>query len=127
MLHYVLTGFLYMPLVPMFPLLIVTHFKGGATENSYMEVAIAVGMILGSWLIGKIKIMERKLAIFSLATAIMGVFAFVVGAVPKEMFYFATFITFVWGIAVPFFTVPFGAYAQESTAPEDMGRVTSLI
>lgn len=125
--HYVLVGFLYMPLVPMFPLLIVTHYRGGELEASYMEVAIAVGMILGSIFIGMFNKIEKKLRMFLFSSVIMGFFAVVVGALSPNLYLVALFITFVWGMVVPFFQVPFGAYTQESTPPEDMGRVTSLI
>lgn len=125
--HYVITGFLYMPLNALFMLLVVNYYGGGEAEASYMEIAIGLGMILGSIIVGQFGKMKRKLTIFSLATAIMGSFAFIVGALPPTLFWFGVIITFVWGIVVPFFSVPFGAYAQESILPEDMGRVTSLI
>lgn len=125
--HYVITGFLYMPLNALFMLLVVVHYGGGETEASYMEIAIGLGMILGSIIVGQFGKMKRKLTVFSLATAAMGGFAFVVGALPPALFWIGVIVTFVWGIVVPFFSVPFGAYAQESILPEDMGRVTSLI
>lgn len=125
--HYVITGFLYMPLNALFMLLVVAHYGGGETEASYMEIAIGLGMILGSIIVGQFGKMKRKLTVFSLATAAMGGFAFVVGALPPALFWAGVVVTFVWGIVIPFFSVPFGAYAQESILPEDMGRVTSLI
>lgn len=125
--HYVLTGFLYMPLNALFTLLVVAHYGGTEIEASYMEIAIAVGIMLGSALIGQFSEMKRKLLVFSLATALLGVFAFTVGALPASLFWISVIVVLIWGIAVPFFSVPFGAFAQESVRQEDLGRVTSLI
>lgn len=125
--HYVATGFLYMPINALFMLLVIEHYMGTEDAASAMEVAVGLGMIVGSFIIGKFAKMKYKLMVQAIDTAILGGFAVVIGALPPHLLPLAIGITFVWGITVPFFSVPFGAYAQESIPPEELGRVTSLI
>ena len=124
--HYVLTGILYMPVNALFMLLVVDHYGGTQVEAGYMEAAAALGAILGSVLIGKFGGMRRKLSVFSAATATLGVLAFIVGSLPPGLFWAAMGAVVLLGVNVPFFTVPIGAYTQESVPMEELGRVTSL-
>ena len=124
--HYVLTGVLYMPVNALFMLLVVSHYGGTELEASYMEISAAVGAILGSVLIGRFGGMKRKLSVFSLSTAFIGVLIILTGLLPPALFWLAVIVVLILGVSIPFFSVPFSAYGQESIPREELGRVTSL-
>ncbi len=125
--HYILTGFLYMPVNAMFLLLIATHYGGTELQASYVEIAAAVGAILGSVLIGFCGEIKRKLHVFSLSVAAIGICILIIGALPPSLFGVCIIVTLCVGIGIPFFNVPFNAFGQESILHEELGRVTSLL
>lgn len=125
--HYVLTGFLYMPINAMFLLLIASHYGGSELQASYVEIAAAVGAILGSVLIGFCGEIKRKLNMFALAVLSIGVCTAVIGILPPSLFWICVVFTLLLGVGIPFFSVPFNAFSQESIATENLGRVTSLL
>ena len=107
--HYVTTGFLYMPINSLFILLVTDYYMGAELETSAMEVAVGIGMIIGSYIVGKFTKMKYKLIVQSMVTAIFGGFATLIGALPSTLYLLALMVTFIWGIIIPFFTVPFGS------------------
>ena len=125
--HYILTGVLYMPVNALFMLLVVSHYGGSELEASYMEIAAGGGVILGSVVIGQFGAMKRKLSVFSASIALGGIFTMITGLLPPSMFWIGVLVVLLLCVLVPFFNVPFGAYAQESVPKEELGRVTSLI
>jgi len=101
--HYILTGVFYMPVNALFLLLVVSHYHGSELLAGYMEAAAALGVILGSVLIGRFGDIKRKLTIFSLATAAVGLLTFIVGILPPQLFWFAVIVVLALGIVIPFF------------------------
>lgn len=125
--HYIMTGVLYMPVNALFMLLVVSHYGGSELEASYMEIAAGLGVIIGSVVVGQFGAMKRKLTVFSSAITVVGIFTIIIGSLPPTMFWIGVLTVLSLCIIVPFFNVPFGAYAQESVPREELGRVTSLI
>jgi len=125
--HYIMTGVLYMPVNALFMLLVVFHYGGSELEASYMAIAAGLGVIIGSVVIGLFGSMKRKLAVFSVATAVIGIFVMIIGLLPASLFWLGVIVVLILCAIIPFFNVPFGAYAQESVPKEELGRVTSLI
>lgn len=125
--HYVLTGFLYMPVNAMYLLLVAAHYGGTELQASYTEIAAAIGVMLGSVLIGFFGQIKRKLGMFSYSVMGIGFCVLMVGALPASLFWLCVLFTLLIGIGMPFFNVPLNAFMQESIPPEELGRVTSLI
>ena len=123
----VLVGILFMPLNSLFPLLVLTHFGGGALHNGAIDVCFASGMLLSSVIIGIWGGMKRKFKMISISIIVIGFAAVIIGLLPSSAFWALIICVFVMGHMATYFNVPFYAYVQESTAPELLGKVMSLI
>jgi DHA3 family macrolide efflux protein-like MFS transporter len=118
---------LYMPLGSLFPLLVRSHFMGEAWHNSIVEFVFAGGLLLSSLLIGVWGGMKKRFFMASLAIGLMGLATLVSGALPASGFWVFAICCFFLGASGTFMNVPVMAYVQESTAPEMMGKVISLL
>lgn len=123
----VLVNVLYMPLGALFPLLVRTHFMGGAWHNSMAEFAFAGGLLVSSAAIGVFGGMKKRFLMASLAIALLGAMSLVSGALPPDGFWLFIVCCFFMGCSGTFFNVPVMAYTQETIAPEMMGKVFSLL
>ena len=124
----VLMNMLYLPLASLFPLLVRTHFMGGAWHNSIAELVFAGGLLISSLVIGIWGGMRKRFLMVSLAVGIMGAASLASGALPPTSAGFIVFVLccFMMGSSGTFMSVPFMAYVQESFAPEILGKVFSL-
>ncbi len=118
---------LYMPLGALFPLLVRNHFMGEAWHNSIVEFVFSAGLLLSSLVIGIWGGMKRRFLMASLAIGLMGAATLVGGALPSSGFWIFTVCSFCIGASGTFMNVPIMAYVQESTPPEVMGKVFSLL
>lgn len=123
----VLVNIIYMPLGSLFPLLILTHFNGTAFHNSFCEFTFAGGLLISSLIMGVWGGMKRRFLMVSLSVLLLGAAAFVGGILPTTGYFAFIACAFIMGCAGTFINVPLMAYIQESTAPELMGKVFSLI
>ncbi len=123
----VLVNILYMPLGTLFPLLIRTHYLGSAWHNSIAEFVFAGGMLISSLILGIWGGMKRRFLMASLAIGALGLTSLISGALPPDGFMLFTVCCFFMGCTGTFINVPLLAYTQESTPPEMMGKVLSLI
>lgn len=123
----VLVGVLFMPLSSLFPLLVLTHFQGEAIHNSIAELVFAGGMLIASIALGVWGGMKRKFFMISLSVLVIGLAIAIGGLLPSSGFAVFVVCAFVMGNTATFFNVPFMAYIQETTAPEVMGKVFSLL
>jgi DHA3 family macrolide efflux protein-like MFS transporter len=118
---------LYMPLGALFPLLVRGHFMGEAWHNSVVEFVFAGGLLVSSLIIGVWGGMKRRFFMASLAIGLMGLMTLISGALPADGFWIFVLCCFFLGASGTFMNVPVMAYVQESTAPEMMGKVFSLL
>ncbi len=118
---------LYMPLGALFPLLVRSHFMGDAWHNGVVEFVFAAGLLLSSLTIGVWGGMKRRFLMASLAVGLMGLSTLIGGALPSGGFWIFTACSFCIGASGTFMNVPIMAYVQESTPPESMGKVFSLL
>lgn len=118
---------LYMPLGSLFPLLVRSHFMGGAWHNSVVEFVFAAGLLLSSLVIGVWGGMRRRFLMASLAIGLMGATTLMSGALPSGGFWIFAICSFFIGASGTFMNVPIMAYVQESIPPEAMGKVFSLL
>jgi MFS family permease len=105
------------------PILVETY--GGSPINlSYIETALAVGMLVSTVIIGMVKIRQRGL------TSMAGLIATLITAVAFSQtpnLYVLTALAFLIGFTMTFVSVPFFTSAQEDTDPRIMGRVMSIV
>ncbi|MDL2310898.1 MFS transporter [Peptostreptococcaceae bacterium OttesenSCG-928-C18] len=127
MLPLLLATIIYMPLGALFPLLVRIHFMGEAWHNSVVELMFSLGLMVSSLIMGVWGGMRRRFLMISLAIGLLGVTTFISGVLPKEGFWFFVLCCFLMGGSGTFYNVPLMAYIQESTPPEMMGKVFSLL
>lgn len=105
------------------PILVDTY--GGTPINlSYIEAALGVGMLVGSAIIGMVKIRRRGL------TSMAGLIATLIVAIAFSQIpnlYLLTALAFLIGLGMMFVSIPFFTSAQEDTDPRIMGRVMSIV
>lgn len=122
-----LVNVIFMPLGSLFPLLVRTHFLGGAWHNSIVEFVFAGGLLVSSVVMGVWGGMKNRLLMASLAIGILGFASLVSGALPAGAFWIFVLCCFFMGSTGTFINVPLMAYTQETIAPERMGKVFSLL
>ena len=123
----VLCNILFVPLGSLFPLLIRLHYGGTAWHNGIAEFFFAGGLMASSLVIGIWGGMRRRFLMASLATGLLGAACAISGAIPPGMFWLFVACCFLMGSSGTFINVPLMAYTQETTAPEMMGKVFSLL
>lgn len=124
---FLLATIIYIPLGALFPLFVRTHFMGEAWHNSVVELVFAAGLLVSSLVMGVWGGMRKRFLMISLAIALQGVSIVISGALPPSGFWAFVICCFFMGASGTFFSVPFMAYTQESTPPEVMGKVFSLL
>lgn len=122
----VFNNLLYIPLVSLLPLLVRTHFMGGAWHNSVVQFTYAAGLLFSSVIIGIWGGMKKRFLMVSIAIGIVGVVSLMSGALPSGGFWVFAMCCFLMGSSGTFIGVPFMAYAQESFPPEKLGKVFSM-
>ena len=123
----VLTSILYLPLSSLFPLLVRVHYRGGAWHNALVEFVFSAGLLLSSLAIGVWGGSKKRFLMVSAAVGVMGLAAFGSGLFPAEAFWAFVVCSFIMGGTGTFFNVPLMAHIQETTPPEMMGKVFSLL
>lgn len=118
---------LYMPLGSLFPLLIRVHFGGTAWHTGVAEFVFAGGLLVSSLVIGVWGGMKRRFLMAALAIAALGAGSLISGALPAGGFWGFIICCFFMGGSGTFMNVPVMAYTQETTAPDMMGKVFSLM
>lgn len=124
---YLLSTLLYMPLGSLFPLFVHGYFGGGAWHNSVVELVFSAGVFLSSLVMGFFGGSRRRFGAISLAMGLQGMATLVSGVLPPSGFWAFAVCAFWMAAAGTMFSVPYLAYVQESTPPEAMGKVFSLL
>jgi len=118
---------LFMPLGSLFPLLVRVHFMGTELHNGITEVVFAAGMLVAAAIIGATGGMKKRFLMGTLAVGLIGLTALISGALPVHGFWIFLVCSFFMGGSGSFMQVPIMAYLQETTAPDKMGKVFSLM
>ena len=115
------------PAFSLHPLLVSSHFNGGAAEYSLVEAASGVGVVAGGLLLGIWGGFKRK--IFSTLTGIFGIGScmLLISVLSPHSLTLLVVITFFIGVMIPITDGPMNAIMQTSVAPEFQGRVFTLI
>lgn len=120
-------NFLLTPAFSLQPILVTTHFNGGAVELGWLQSAHGVGLILGGMTLGVWGGFRRRAVTSFLALVVSGVAFAVIGMAPPTAFLLAVGGTFFAGFLNPIINGPLIAILQAKVPAEVQGRVFSLI
>lgn len=124
---YLLATIIYMPLGALFPLFVYNYFGGNAGHNSIVEFVFAGGLMVSSLIMGVWGGLRKRFLMISLAIGLQGTAIMISGALPQSGFWAFVICSFFMAGAGTLFNVPYMAYIQETTEPEVMGKVFSLL
>ena len=116
-----------MPALSLLPLLVRTHYGGGATEYSMFSVAIGLGMVLGGLALTIWGGFSRKVHTILLGFSGVGLSTFLLGFVPGQFLWIGLVLIFVTGLMIPMVNGPIGAVVQATVPHEMQGRVFGLL
>ncbi len=121
-----LYAFIYFPIGTLYPLITMTWFGCGVTESGIVEVVFSVGMLTGSFLLGIIggKIRQVKAILLSIGT--YGTCVLITGLLPATGLPIFVGLSFIMGMANPFFHGVQTAIYQTRIEQKYLGRVLSL-
>lgn len=120
-------NFLVHPTMTLLPLLVTTHFGGGAYHLSAVEVglgagAIAGGIALSGWGGFHKKIVTSLIGLIGISVGLLAI-----GFTPATLFWLAVGNLFVVGFMISLANGPVLAIIQSVVAPEKQGRVFTLL
>jgi DHA3 family macrolide efflux protein-like MFS transporter len=109
------------------PILVTTHFRGGALQLGWINSAWGVGAVLGGLVLGIWGGFRRRIFTSLLGLIGMGLGFLLVGLAPASFFLLAVGATFMVGVMGPIVNGPLLAIIQAAVEPEMQGRVFTLI
>lgn len=117
---------IFMPIASLFPLMVSNHFNGGAYEAGFVEITFAIGLLVGSVLLGIIGEKYKKSNIISLAIVIFGVALTVSGMLPTNYLVVFALMSMIMGLAGPLIGGANYVLLQSKIEPSILGRVISI-
>ncbi|MGG3574059.1 MFS transporter [Bacillus gobiensis] len=118
---------LYIPIGTYFPLMVRNHFAKGVVEAGIVEIAFAIGLIVGASLLGVLGDRFDKIKTMAAGMMLMGVALFISGLLSPSIFYVFVVLSCLVGLSGPLFSAPFYAYIQSEIEPHLLGRVFSFV
>lgn len=114
------------PAFSLIPLLVRSHFNGGAPQLSLLEALAGVGIVIGGVVLSLWGGFQRKIhtLLTGLTVASLSLIGF--GLAPSHAFSMALASAFLLGVMIPMIDGPFMAIMQSTVAPEIQGRVFTL-
>ncbi len=118
---------LYIPLGTYFPLMTRNHFGKGVVEAGTVEIAFAIGLIVGGSLLGIIGDKFEKVKTMAIGMLLMGLALFFSGLLSPSLFFIFIILSGLVGFSGPLFSAPFYAYIQTEIEPQLLGRIFSFV
>lgn len=115
-----------MPTFTLVPLLVKSHFGGGASDVAFVEAVCGIGMVAGGLivtLVGPRRLVTWVLLGFAISCLTLGLFA----AVPGDLFWVAAIFWGLSGLTFILGNAPFTTLIQTTVPNEIQGRVLSLL
>jgi DHA3 family macrolide efflux protein-like MFS transporter len=122
-----LLNLLSMPAFSLLPIMTVNHFSGDEVILAILQTAQAVGMVLGSFILGIWGGFKKRIRTAMSALIIVGIGMLLIGMTPPDGVNFATLMMFIVGLFNPIVNGSIIAVLQSTTPPEMQGRVFSLV
>ena len=113
------------PVAFLTPLQVTRSFGNNVWRLTAIEVAFALGMLIGGIIIAVWEGFKNKIHTMMLASLLMGLCTFLLGVVP----FFWIYLLFMGlcGIAMPFFNTPSIVLLQEKVEGDYLGRVFGVM
>jgi DHA3 family macrolide efflux protein-like MFS transporter len=115
------------PAISLMPLLVRSHFGGGAAQLSLLQAMFGVGIVLGGVVLSVWGGFQRKIYTVLSGMLLVGLGFLGLGLTPSQLFPMAVGYGFMMGFFVPMVDGPVMAILQSVVAPEMQGRVFTLI
>jgi len=115
------------PAFSLVPLLVRSHFGGGAPQLALLDSVVGIGLLLGGLALSVWGGFKRKVYTLLMGVIGVGIGVTVTGFIPADMFFAAIGSVFVIGLMIPMADGPIMAIFQTTVAPEMQGRVFALL
>lgn len=122
-----LLNFFVAPTFSLLPLLVKTHFQGGALELSYLNSIFGVGAIMGGIFLGVWGGFRRKIVNIGVAIFGLGLTSFIIGLLPESGYWIAFGALWFGGMMLPIANGTLGSIFQGAVEPAMQGRVFSAL
>ncbi len=115
------------PAFSLVPLLVRSHFGGGAPQLALLDSSVGIGILLGGLALSVWGGFKRKVYTLLMGIIGIGIGVTITGFLPANMFFAAIGSVFVIGLTIPMADGPIMAIFQTTVAPEMQGRVFALL
>jgi len=122
-----LINFLLSPAMSLMPLLVKSHFQGGALQLGWLESVLGAGVIIGGLALGVWGGFRRRIVTGLFGLMGVGIGVLILGLAPGSMFPLALIGMAVAGVMMPMANGSIGAVFQAVVEPGMQGRVFSLL
>lgn len=126
-ISFALSNFLLSPLVTLMSLVVSRHFGGGAREYSFVEMSLAVGVVLGSLSLTVWGGLRRRILNINLGQILCGLTLALAGFLKPEGYGLFLACMLVCGFGSTYINAPAMAIVQSRVDPDMLGRVMSLV
>jgi len=115
------------PAFSLVPLLVRSHFGGGAPQLALLDSVVGIGLLLGGLALSVWGGFKRKVYTLLMGVIGVGIGVTITGFIPADMFFAAIGSVFVIGLMIPMADGPIMSIFQSTVAPEMQGRVFALL
>lgn len=115
-----------MPIAILFPLLTIEHYRGDKFEMSLIEIVWGIGMLIGGFILGILKLKINKIYLINCMHLVIGFTFAISGIFSSEYFWAFALATTIAGMAMSIFSASFFTTIQEEIDPSVLGRVFSM-
>lgn len=122
-----LINLVFVPAFALMPILVTSHFGGGAPQLATMNSIFGFGLLAGGLLLGVWGGFKRRMLTSLLGLLLLGTGFVGMGLMPATAFWPAVGFAFFTGAMVAVANGPLLAVLQSVVAPEMQGRVFSLV
>ncbi len=116
----------FLPIASLFPLMSLDYFNGTSAHAAVVETLFAVGMLVGSLILGKWGGFKNKIHSMFLAYMGLGLTLAISGIFKPSQFIGFAIMSGLMGLSAPLYNGPFMALLQTKIEPQYLGRVFSL-
>jgi len=121
-----LYAMIYFPIGTLYPLISMSYFGGTFADSSIVEIAFALGTLLGSLVLGRWENRIDKIGAIRTSIGVMGIGLVITGLLPPEGLKVFIGLAAIMGVTIPFYYGVLTSIYQTKMRPEFLGRVLSL-
>ena len=121
-----LYAMIYFPIGTLYPLISMSYFGGTFADSSIVEIAFALGTLLGSLVLGRWGNRIDKIGAIRSSIGVMGIGLVITGLLPPGGLKVFIGLAAIMGVTIPFYYGVLTSIYQTKMRPEFLGRVLSL-